>query len=512
MICHPGSCSHCLEASFEPRACPCGKTIQEPPIRCGAAKLNCPHECVFERSCGHNSKNHLSLKHPCHFDKKKCTPCSVLVSVMCWCGKERRNNVPCNQSEAVRCSNKCGKQLACGIHFCDKICHRDECQKSEEITVPTPPCHQICGTQLEYCEHRCIKNCHPTSPCDISVCKQTSIIYCDCKRKKMSVICGLGEDVENNNKLIEQRANLLKCDQECEEMIHKNQLAMAFGKLTSSYAQTLVDLGKLHPNFIERIEKVFYNLINRDKLSETKYTFPPTISFPPMDSVRRKIIHILGKTYLLETISMGEEPNKRVVVKCNSNSKVPKLLLSAYLNLKKTTDKNCFNIGLLISDLTKINMPFQIDNIYLDTYFKFYRGKYEFHWINEDNVLVVFEDYKTMNQALNSVNGPFTLKVYNESMNFSEEDRPTPKPRKNYTHSTKEVVNKKVDKEWEMSNHNIFDELKDTSGPKVLTLDGNNVDPENNNEEDKTNDNSNQNQINPNNSVTETWEDKIDEN
>ena len=82
------------------------------------------------------------------------------------------------------------------------------------------------GLPLENCEHRCVQGCHPNTLCSVGVCNQTSIIYCECKRKKISVTCGLGHDQEKNEKILEQRVSILKCDKECEEELHKNTMAL----------------------------------------------------------------------------------------------------------------------------------------------------------------------------------------------------------------------------------------------------------------------------------------------
>ena len=95
----------------------------------------------------------------------------------------------CGKS-GTSCHEKCGKQLNCGKHVCNKICHPGKCSSchltpQEQTTCPcgkvslsslgqtwnscTDPiqtCNDICNKVLPCKTHMCKKKCHE-GPCDL---------------------------------------------------------------------------------------------------------------------------------------------------------------------------------------------------------------------------------------------------------------------------------------------------------------------------------------------------------
>ncbi|XP_037077083.1 protein shuttle craft-like [Pollicipes pollicipes] len=120
LLCHPGPCPPC--AASVKRSCPCGKKTVD--IRCElAAALTCEDTCGRLRNCGVHT-----CERPCHVGD--CDACDVQLELVCFCGKVRREEV-CSADTAAAgpfcCGGVCGRQLACGRHPCDKLCHEGDC-------------------------------------------------------------------------------------------------------------------------------------------------------------------------------------------------------------------------------------------------------------------------------------------------------------------------------------------------------------------------------------------------
>lgn len=127
---HKGPCSACPRGVFEELVCPCGRTVLEPPIQCGA-RLRCVYPCARPApACGHPHVSHM-----CHegvviagadttdegsglveeegddIGVGACPPCPFLTEKLCACGKKRVGNVRCSL-ERVSCGSMCGKCVA----------------------------------------------------------------------------------------------------------------------------------------------------------------------------------------------------------------------------------------------------------------------------------------------------------------------------------------------------------------------------------------------------------------
>ncbi|XP_032290175.2 NF-X1-type zinc finger protein NFXL1-like [Drosophila virilis] len=212
-VCHNGPCYPCkLESQVN---CRCGKTRRSVP--CGREKSA---RIVCQELCRITSKCHHAIKHRCH--KGECPPCvqpcglpndtsgcghickarchAALrvpkpadapraqqhkyeyrslphprceegVRVACIGGHELAT-WPCWNSKPTSCQRKCARQLKCGNHRCQLVCHavpqpedmnqQAGCANCEEgCAIPRPP----------GCTHACTKGCHapPCAPCSFVI-------------------------------------------------------------------------------------------------------------------------------------------------------------------------------------------------------------------------------------------------------------------------------------------------------------------------------------------------------
>ncbi|KAG7160847.1 NF-X1-type zinc finger protein NFXL1-like [Homarus americanus] len=176
--------------------------------------------CNNQHSCGH----HL-CQNVCH--SGSCGECPASGVRTCPCGKTS-HTLPCTK-EIPTCGDTCGKELACGVHYCAERCHKGPCptclqfrvkwcrcgtkQKeiacSKELTCEVkcknmrdcrrhtcnkkccvgdcPRCEQPCGRTLVCRNHKCESRCHqgPCYPCAV-----THTISCRCGASTITVPCG----------------------------------------------------------------------------------------------------------------------------------------------------------------------------------------------------------------------------------------------------------------------------------------------------------------------------------
>lgn len=170
---------HCPKCRIEyPRTeipheslCYCGKVV-DPPIDPWLTAHSCGQICgrILSEGCGHECK---LLCHP-----GACPPCPQFVKANCHCGAG--TDVRRCGHKHFSCGEKCGKDLVCGIHVCQELCHAGDCppcKKSgihscrcgrvEEVRACSESnfcCDQPCEKPLQCKRHWCKKVCHP-GPC-----------------------------------------------------------------------------------------------------------------------------------------------------------------------------------------------------------------------------------------------------------------------------------------------------------------------------------------------------------
>ncbi|ODN04677.1 Protein shuttle craft [Orchesella cincta] len=210
--CHPGPCPTCEVQ--QTRYCGCGKTNAQ--VLCGSkVVLKCDSVCNKTLPC----EIHHCID-ICHFGK--CTPCDKKLTHECYCRSDKKE-VQCtkqnNNCKEYSCSKTCGKQLGCGKHLCEKICHSGPCGPcntapeavlscpcgqtaiSEACTIsgirtrvkctdPIPTCRKICSRILPCGDtndkHKCQLKCHLNKcpPCTL-----VSHLKCRCGSKILEVAC-----------------------------------------------------------------------------------------------------------------------------------------------------------------------------------------------------------------------------------------------------------------------------------------------------------------------------------
>lgn len=163
LLCHPGPCPPC--SAHVVRSCDCGKEKRS--VRCAgnATCFKCNAQCLRTLNCGLHECRSLCHGGPCE-------PCGVMIEQKCYCGREMRT-VRCGSTESCMrmfsCNRICSRQLSCGAHTCDDICHSGPCDECPR--TPSKVTHCPCGRTLL----KEIPNSRPRKTCQdpISTCSRT---------------------------------------------------------------------------------------------------------------------------------------------------------------------------------------------------------------------------------------------------------------------------------------------------------------------------------------------------
>lgn len=329
--CHRGNCQTCWQASFDELTCHCGASVIYPPVPCGTRPPECTQTCARVHECDH------PVYHSCH-SEEKCPPCTFLTQKWCMGKHEFRSNIPCHLVD-ISCGLPCGATLPCGMHKCQRLCHKGECLVDEA-------CKQPCITPRADCGHPCMAPCHTSSPCPVTACKAKVELQCECGRRKEMVICfeasstyqriaaismaskitdmQLGGSVEISKLITKKEVHQarLECDEECSALERKKRLAEAFHisedsdpfnirSSGSKFSDSLKEDARKDLKFVSDVEKEMETLVeavNKGKNSKKSH------SFPPMNRDHRRIIHDLAQVYGLESVSYDSEPKRNVVI------------------------------------------------------------------------------------------------------------------------------------------------------------------------------------------------------
>jgi transcriptional repressor NF-X1 len=296
-LCHRGPCGTCREAIFEEIYCNCRKTVLLPPQPCGTLPPVCHHPCNRTKDCGHPQ-----VSHQCHLDDS-CPKCPYLVSKKCLCGKALLKNTPCWSTPS--CSNTCQKKLKCGIHTCQKPCHRPgECEDSRSRS-----CTQQCGKRKTApdCGHPCLEPCHAPYPCkEDSPCQAKLITTCDCQNLKQEVRCLATKSRET----LPRRS--LQCNDECLRLQRNKKLAVALNISADHmddhipYSSKTLEMYKDNPKWCQIQEREFRVFAAGEKEKRLR--------FKPMVSNQRAFLHSLAEDFGLDSESMDPEPYRHVAI------------------------------------------------------------------------------------------------------------------------------------------------------------------------------------------------------
>lgn len=190
LLCHPGPCPPCPKTVTN--TCHCRK--QSPQVRrCSSKTWSCGKACGSVLSCGqHTCKDFC---HPGH-----CNACPRQSLQPCCCGASTQMRECADP--VWQCSKVCHKQLSCGHHLCQKVCHSGECGECPASGLRTcpcgksshalpctqdiPTCGDTCGKKLACGVHFCVERCHRGA---CPTCLQFLVKRCRCGAREKEMAC-----------------------------------------------------------------------------------------------------------------------------------------------------------------------------------------------------------------------------------------------------------------------------------------------------------------------------------
>ncbi|KAI0175890.1 hypothetical protein GGR52DRAFT_334260 [Hypoxylon sp. FL1284] len=174
--------------------CPCGKTplteiLDQPRQNCDDPVPNCNMICNKQLSCGHLCQD------ACH--SGTCAPCTQRMEIGCRCGRTKTSSI-CHQGtvETPECMRICRAQLNCGRHEHGQRCCPSEKKAMERVAAKRKNrfagpindeveaehiCTRLCGRDLKCGKHKCEQICHrgPCLACPEAIFEEIS---CNCGR------------------------------------------------------------------------------------------------------------------------------------------------------------------------------------------------------------------------------------------------------------------------------------------------------------------------------------------
>jgi hypothetical protein len=373
--CHIGNCEACPVVYRERIYCPCGRTFNEPPMRCGTVEteVRCPNKCGKDLPCGH------SCVASCHTGE--CPPCLVLMKRKCNCGslvKPAQCSVP-----SISCGRPCGKSKSCG-HKCNRKCHGDSCEN--EV------CSMVCGKKRNGCDHVCLMKCHSGVPCPDTPCEIQVKTYCKCGIQFEKTKCSEKREKE--------------CDEECERLQRNAKVEKALGaeRPLENYSQELVDFASNNVQFLVKLEKTVLAFLNGQK--QAHY-------FPPMKHEFREFIHeYLNNYFNIESQSHDKEPNRSVIIYKTQDTKTPSSLLSSYLSLYNAGQVKPAEQKEAMASLTFYQLQQCDTTADIARALQKWTGDFYIKWVNDHSAAAHFYSLHRCKEArdyLTSLPGPFSV-------------------------------------------------------------------------------------------------------
>lgn len=329
-LCHKGPCPSCIEAIFDEISCSCGRTTLQPPQPCGTVAPQCHFDCTRPRTCGHSM-----IKHQCHPDTVPCLKCPFLMQKPCICGKKYLKNQPCWFSE-TRCGLICGKKLKCGIHDCQKSCHRDG--QCEDTNIP---CNQPCGRKRTVCEHSCLSQCHAPYPCkETQPCQAKIYITCTCGNQKQLMKCLASKSFSGNS------VKGLACNDECLKLQRNSNIADAFKIDQKTHQDDHIPYSTKTILLYSKDTK-FGKTYEEELLVFAKNENMKILRFKPMAPHQRAFIHSLAEDFGLCSESLDVEPHRFVsIIKSPRFVSAPAKKLSQCVSEKKQIQNSDSNFTI----------------------------------------------------------------------------------------------------------------------------------------------------------------------
>lgn len=174
-LCHPGPCPPC-QATVT-RKCGCGRSEKMMQC-CQKDDLECDARCDKELNCEAHR-----CERKCHGGL--CEDCEMEIEHVCYCGRKQKS-LPCTKENNVSlkysCANVCDKQLKCGNHRCQRLCHDGECDDCKLMPdkVKSCPCGKMtltdgqrtsCTDPIPLCTGNCRKPLTCGQPAHPHVCQ-----------------------------------------------------------------------------------------------------------------------------------------------------------------------------------------------------------------------------------------------------------------------------------------------------------------------------------------------------
>ena len=251
---------------------------------------------------------------------------------------------------AISCGLTCDKDLPCGFHKCNKICHDGPCISPEVSSkgkvTNVLRCPQKC-TKVRSCGHPCDNPCHK-GKCPSNNCKKIVSVSCKCGLRTSEMSCSQNEreysaiataklatqmqhvgdtggtiDISHIiNRDNTERFKRLDCNDACALKERNRRIALALqienpesrstlGNSNSSYTDTMKDMAKKDLSFVTAVHDALNTLVMTARGSKQ-----PSRShwFAPMKRDKRQFIHEYSKFFGCTSQSYDEEPKKNVVV------------------------------------------------------------------------------------------------------------------------------------------------------------------------------------------------------
>ncbi|CAD8178515.1 unnamed protein product [Paramecium octaurelia] len=306
-FCHIGACKPCPIIINQPLYCPCGKSVKNPPMKCGTAPPSCLDVCNKVLECGHICK---SLCHP-----GPCPNCMEQIEKLCRC---KQNKPSTNCSKQAVCRSVCNKVLNCG-HKCQEICQaQEECQGNGP-----DGCGQKCNAK-KICNHLCLEICHPNQSCPKKPCKIQVRVVCSCGNRESFVECGVVDE------LIEKS---LECDQKCQNIkrfgaFYKSN-SMVDTEKTYYYPDILIKYTHYNLQELQKIEDKIQHFFGHSKTGEAlDYLIPKS----EWSDFQKTALYILYSRHYKFDTQVFKTQNTQYLLRLHKTQQtcIPKIKLSEY--------------------------------------------------------------------------------------------------------------------------------------------------------------------------------------
>lgn len=237
-------------------------------------------------------------------------------------------------------------------------------------------------------------------PCADVVCKQPIELRCACGRRSEPRRCNRGGGGSDDAAASSADGGAdddapapLPCDDACAAEARKKQLADAFGIVGRDghaplYSSDLLHFALASPLFVRTVERSLAKVA-----ASGDVPLGGTYQLPVMDSVRRQIVHKLCKYYGLDSESVGDEPQRRVVLQRTADARLPTRSLGqvAHPNVPAA-------VGLAAIHFRHLDASVRTGH--LTAVLEPFAGQYRLKWLNDTDAIAIFANAAECRTAL----------------------------------------------------------------------------------------------------------------